>query len=219
MPSAQSLCHRFVTLLSWLVRKFGLTPRLVFSHFASMLSVMIKTALRTLFCLASFALLSAQGADTPLEVSMKHIAKAYHQLTLDLKAPQDASKADYVALATTMKTEAQTARGLVPKKAAELPADQQATMVTDYQKSIDDFSAAIDVLIGDLQASQWDAANKQLATLKMQEDDGHKKFRKEEKKTVSHTLPAPETPTLSTTPVQGASSPEPAPPASPPAMQ
>jgi len=112
---------------------------------------------------------------------MKHIAKAYHQLVLDLKAPQDASKADYVALAATMKTEAQKARGLVPKKAAELPADQQAKMVASFQKGIDDLSAGIDVLSQDLQAGQWDAANKQIGTLKMQEDDGHKAFRKKEK--------------------------------------
>jgi len=146
-----------------------------------MLAAMTKIALSTLVCLLSLATFSIARAETPLETSMKHIAKAYHQLVTDLKAPQDASKADYVALATTMKTEAQTARGLVPKKAADLPADQQATMVTAYQKSMDDFSAAIDVLIQDLQAGQWDAANKQLAALKMQEDDGHKKFRNEEK--------------------------------------
>lgn len=158
----------------------------------------MKTALTTLLFLFSLATFSAARADTPLEMSMKHIAKAYHQLALDLKQPQDANKADYVALATTMKTEAQTARGLVPKKAAELPADQQATMVTAYQKSMDDLSASVDVLIQDLQAGQWDTANKQLSTLKMQEDAGHKAFRKQEPKPVLQTTPPPATPAQTT---------------------
>ena len=105
----------------------------------------------SLFCLFALSLISVAHADTPLETSMKKMSKAFKQLSLDLKAPQDTSKADYVALATTMKTEAQADRALVPKKAANLPADQQATMVTAYQKSMDDLVAAIDVLTGQLQ--------------------------------------------------------------------
>ena len=164
--------------------------RLVFLIFAFILIAMIKTTLTTLFCLISLALVSAVRAETPLEISMKHIAKAYHQLVADLKQPVDASKPDYLALAATMKTETEKARGFVPKKAAELPADQQAAMVTAFQKSIDDLSASIDVLSQDLQAGQWDAANKQLATLKMQEDDGHKAFRKNDKDEAGQKPPA-----------------------------
>ncbi len=140
----------------------------------------MKIALTTLLCFFCLATFSGARADMQLEISMKHITRAYKQLLLDLKQPQDANKADYVALATTMKTEAQTARGLVPQKAANLYPESRDAMVKGYQKSMDDFSQAIDVLIENLQAGQWDAANKQLATLRMEEDDGHKAFRKKD---------------------------------------
>ena len=146
-----------------------------------MLVVMIKPVAATFLCLVSLVSFSSAQADTPLEMSMKHIAKAYHQLALDLKAPQDASKQDYLDLAAKMKTEVQTSRGLVPKKVAALPADQQAAMITAYQKSMDDLGAAIDTLTADLQAGQWDAALKQIDVIKQKEDAGHKQFRNHDK--------------------------------------
>ena len=108
---------------------------------------------------------------------MKKISKAFKQLSLDLKQPVDTSKSDYVALANTIKTEAQSSSALVPKKAAALPPDQQATMVAAYKKSMDDFGAAVDVLIQELQDGKWADANKQLAVLYQDETDGHKAFR------------------------------------------
>jgi hypothetical protein len=134
----------------------------------------------TLFCLISQAGLTAASAATPLEQSMKKMAKAYHQLDKDLKTPVDASKPDYLALAATMKTEAQNSRTLVPKLIAALPAEQQPTQIAAYQKSIDDLGATIDVLSSDLTASNWTDATAQIAKLKSQMIDGHKKFRKPE---------------------------------------
>lgn len=143
---------------------------------------MLKITAALFFCLATLVPISLVHAeDTPLELSMKKMSKAYKQLVLDLKQPQDASKPDYLALVTTLKTEAQTSRGLVPKKAGDLPADQQAAMVTAYQKSMDDLIASIDTLNQSIQGSQWDEANKQLTALKQQMSDGHKAFRKKEK--------------------------------------
>lgn len=165
---------------------------------------MIKTAAATLFCL--IALLSIAQADTPLENSMKRTSKAFKQLNLDLKAPVDASKPDYLALVATLKTEAQNARTLVPKKAAALPADQQATMVAAYQKSIDDLSATYDTLSQSIQAGQWDAARATLAKILDQEKQGHKEFRIQKKEgpgappptTVAPTAPATDNPPPST---------------------
>jgi soluble cytochrome b562 len=159
---------------------------------------MIKTFATTLCCLLALASLS--HADTPLENSMKRLAKAYHQLTLDLKQPVDASKADYVALAATMKTEVQKSRDLVPKKAAALPADQQATMVTAYQKSMDDLSATIDTLSTALQAGQWDDARKAMDKLHLQENEGHKEFR----------MGKNDKPPMTTTPPPASATPSPA---------
>jgi soluble cytochrome b562 len=132
----------------------------------------------TLLCLISLAGLStARAATTPLEQSMKRMATAYHALDKDLKSPDETKKADYVALAAKMKTEVQTSRTLVPKKVAAMPQDQQAAQITDFQKSLDDLSVTIDTLTTDLQASKWDAAKADIAKIKVQEDDGHKKFR------------------------------------------
>ena len=142
---------------------------------------MTKIFAITLSCFIGIAGLSAHAASTPLEQSMKRLATAYHALDKDLKAPDAAKKADYVALAATMKTEATAARALVPKKVAAMPADQQAAQVTAFQKSIDDLSAEIDTLSADLQAGTWDAATKDITKIKLQEDDGHKKFRVQKK--------------------------------------
>ena len=166
---------------------------------------MIKTIAALGFCLFSF--IAVANADTPLEKSMQRFAKAYKQLSLDLKQPLDASKNDYLALAATMKTEAQKSRDLVPQKAAALPADQQATMVTAYQKSIDDLSATVDTLTTALQAGQWDDARKAMDKLHQQENEGHKEFRQHNKPPTSTTnAPVPTAP---------ASVPPPAPPATP----
>ncbi len=171
---------------------------------------MTKLAATTFLCLLSLSTLSVARADTPLELTMKQVAKAFHQLTLDLKAPQDADKADYVALATSIKTNSQKAQELIPQKAAALPPDQQAKMVADYKKSMDDLDKAVDVLIADLQAGQWDAASKQLAVLKSQEDTGHKAFRVDK-----HHQGAPPAPAA---PVTAPAAPATPPPAAPPAQ-
>jgi len=136
---------------------------------------MLKIAATTLCCL--IALFSIAQADTPLELSMKRTAKAFKQLNLDLKAPVEASKPDYLALVAAMKTEAQKARDLVPQKASALPADQQATMVAAYQKNVDELSAIYDVLSQAIQASQWDAARATMTKILEQEKAGHKEFR------------------------------------------
>jgi soluble cytochrome b562 len=130
-----------------------------------------------LACLVAFDVGNYVRGETPLEVSMKHMSKALKELSVDLQQPQDASKGDYVALAGTLQKEAQTSRGLVPKKVATLPADQQDAMVKAYQKSMDDLMQTISTLTQDLQATKWDEARKDIAKIKEQETEGHKTFR------------------------------------------
>ena len=157
-----------------------------------------------IFAITLCCLLVATGlaSATPLEQSMKRMAKAYHQLEKDLKAPVGASKADYAALAATMKTEAQNSRTLVPKKVAGMPQDQQAAQIADYQKSMDALAATIDTLSQDITASNWADANKQIAALHDQMNDGHKKFRKEEKHEPGATSTAPPTNAAPAAPTQ-----------------
>jgi soluble cytochrome b562 len=146
------------------------TPRLLSYFLPSLLGLLG-------LCACSIA---KADTDTPLEISMQHIKKAYKELALDLQQPQDADKAGYLTLTATLKTEAQKARGDVPKLAADLPPDQKDAMVKAYQKSMDDFSQSIDALSAAIQAGQWDAARKLIDTLKQSMIDGHKAFRKKE---------------------------------------
>jgi soluble cytochrome b562 len=119
----------------------------------------------------------AAKAATPLETAMKHMSNAYKALAFDLQQPDDANKANYLSLAAILKTEAHTSRGLVPQKAAALPADQQAAMVQAYQKSMDNLGRWIDSLTQAIQNGQWDAARQAMAAIKQQMVDGHKDFR------------------------------------------
>jgi hypothetical protein len=124
-----------------------------------------------------WSLAKADAADTPLETSMKHMSRAYKALSFDLQQPSDAHRGDYLQLAGELKTEAQTSRGLVPKKVDTLPADQQGAMVKAYQKSMDNLSRWIDLLTQDIQSSHWDEARKVMAAIKQQMISGHKDFR------------------------------------------
>ena len=153
---------------------------LVFSIFVFILAFMLKTTATVFLCLLGLTLVSSLRAETDLEMGMKRLMKAYKELALDLQKPDDANKTAYLALAGTMKSEAVKAHDLVPKKANDLPPDQKDAMVKAYQKSMVDFSASIDALTQAIQAGQWDQANKLIATLKMEETDGHKAFRKKE---------------------------------------
>jgi soluble cytochrome b562 len=149
-----------------------------------------RSFLKLLVALFSLSSLVSANADTPLETSMKSMSKAYKALFLDLKQPAEANKADYLALTGTLKTQAQNARGLVPKKAAALPADQQNTMVAAYQKSMDTLIQTIDSLSQEIQDSKWDDAHKTMDAIKQQMIDGHKAFRQKEGAT-STPVPAP----------------------------
>ena len=120
---------------------------------------------------------AAANADTPLEMAMKQMSSAYKELSFDLQQPHDANKDHYLTLAGTLKSEARTSRGLVPKKVVTLPADQQGAMVKAYQKSMDDLIQWIDSLTQDIQNSQWDDARKVMAAIKQKMIYGHKDFR------------------------------------------
>ena len=173
-------------------RQLNPTSRLVISTLRRIFSHMTKFVAITLSCLFGLAGLSmARAESTPLEQSMKRMATAYHALEKDLKTPDAAKKADYVALAATMKTEAVASRALVPKKVTVMPTEQKAPLITAYQKSIDDLTAEIDTLSTDLQAAQWDAAKVDIAKLKSQMIDGHKKFRIDKKEHGAPAAPAP----------------------------
>lgn len=138
---------------------------------------MIRSAavmLFCLFCLATFSAAKADNTEIPLETCTKAMSKAYKDLLLDLQHPKDSDKSAYLALAGILKTEAKNERNLVPKKAAGLPAGQKNAALMEYHNNVDHLSASIDALILAIKESQWNAADKQMETIKQEIFDGHK---------------------------------------------
>ena len=126
------------------------------------------------------AALAGAKADSPLEMSMQQIKKAYKELALGLDKPVDSNKDTYLSLAGTIKSSAMKARELVPEMAGKLPPDQKGAMVKSYQESMDDFVGSVDALIKNIQDAKWDEARKDLSLLKSDMKDGHREYRRED---------------------------------------
>jgi len=118
-------------------------------------------------------------ADSPLEMSMQQIKKAYKDLSLGLDKPLETNKDIYLSLAGTIKSSALKARDLVPEMAGKLPPDQKTALVKSYRESMDDFVGSVDALINNIQGAKWDEARKDLSLLKSEMKDGHREFRKD----------------------------------------
>jgi cytochrome c556 len=127
----------------------------------------------------TLALVLPARADTAMESSMKNLAGATKQLGTDLKQTDDTKHAKDVDLKSvaTIKAEALKSHDLVPKKAKDLPPDQQQAMVADFQKDMDAFGKDIDTLNADIQADKWDAARADFKKLIDDEKAGHKAYR------------------------------------------
>ncbi len=135
--------------------------------------------LRLTALLLALGALAAHAADSEMDKSMKKVAAASKLLKADLAQTDDTkhNKDADLQWVATMKTEAQTARGLVPKKAKALPADQQQAMEADFQKSMDAFLADVDTLNTDITADKWTPARADFQKLLDDEKAGHKQFR------------------------------------------
>jgi soluble cytochrome b562 len=127
----------------------------------------------------TLALLLPARADTAMESSMKNLAGASKQLKADLDQTDDTKHAKDVDLKSvaTIKAEALKSHDLVPKKAKDLPPDQQQAMVADFQKDMDAFAKDIDTLNGDIQTDKWEAARADFKKLIDDEKAGHKAYR------------------------------------------
>ena len=71
---------------------------------------------------------------------------------------------------------------LDPAKKADIPADQQAKFVADYQAKMKAFIADVNKVEAALKAGNNDEAAKLLQSLKQDQDEGHKEFQKKKKK-------------------------------------
>jgi cytochrome c556 len=136
------------------------------------------------FCLGAVAsflalLLVPAHADTAMESSMKNVAGASKQLGADLKQTDDTKHAKDLDLKSvaTMKAEAIKSHDLVPKKAKDLPPDQQQAMTQNFQKDMVTFETDIDALGQAIQADKWDDARTDFQKLMDDEHAGHKAYR------------------------------------------
>jgi hypothetical protein len=117
---------------------------------------------------------------TELGSHMEKVGSAFRRLNRQIK---DASKnEESLQLIATIRQHAEAAMKLEPAKKVEIPADQQAKFVADYQAKMKSFLADIAKLEATLKAGNNAEAETLLASLKQDQKEGHKAFKIEDKK-------------------------------------
>jgi soluble cytochrome b562 len=147
----------------------------------------IRLLLFTLVCgLVAAPLIQAQDRPrqkepaTELEDHMEKISGAFRVLRRQIS---DASKnQDSLQRIATIRENAEVSLKLDPAKKADIPADQQAKFVADYQAKMKAFIADVNKVEAALKAGNNDEAAKLLQSLKQDQDEGHKEFQKKKKK-------------------------------------
>jgi cytochrome c556 len=141
----------------------------------------IRSLLFTLVCaLAIGSGLRAAEAETELGDKMDKIGGAFRALRKQVADPaKNQSSLEKIAI---IRENAQAALKLEPAKKAELPADQQAKFVADYQAEMKKFLAMTDKLEAALKANNNEEAGKILASMGDHQKQSHKSFKKDDKK-------------------------------------
>ena len=109
---------------------------------------------------------------------MEKMGHAFRQLNRDIADP--AKNAESLHQVAILRTNAEAASKLKPAMTADIPADQQAKFVASYQEQMKGLLADIEKLGAALQANNNTEAAALLKTLKHDQFEGHKKFRKKE---------------------------------------
>jgi len=122
---------------------------------------------------------AAKATETELETKMDDLNAAYRKLGREIN---DASKnADSLKQVAIIKAAANAALKLEPAKKNEIPAADQAKFVADYQAGMKQFIGNIDKLEAAVKAGKNAEAAELLKTLKHDQEEGHKQFRKDKK--------------------------------------
>lgn len=139
--------------------------------------------------LVALPVLSAQDApkkmapkedQTELGDKMEKLNNAYRKLGREVS---DATKnEDSLAQVAIIKASAQAALKLEPAKKKDLPEADQAKFLADYQAKMKEFNATVDKLEAALKAGDNATAAKIVDDMKTERNEGHKAFKKEEKK-------------------------------------
>lgn len=139
--------------------------------------------IRILLCSLTLALAVVPGLraqdkdqDTPLELKMQKMNTAFRKLRTQVS---DSTKnEDSLAQVAILKENATAALQLTPKKAADIPAADQAKFVADYQAELKKLLGTIDQLDAALKAGNNEEAAKLYASLGAIQKEGHSEFKK-----------------------------------------
>jgi soluble cytochrome b562 len=123
---------------------------------------------------------AADEPETELGGKMEKISGAFRALRRQIK---DSSKnADSLARLATMKQNAEAAVKLEPAKKDEIPSADQQKFVADYRAKMKDFIALIGKVEAALKANDNDGASKLVTEMGDAQKQGHKQFKKDDKK-------------------------------------
>ncbi len=142
----------------------------------------IRILLLSLICAVGVpaALHAADKEETELGNHMDKMNGAMRKLKKQVgDAAQNASSLELVA---TIKKEGAASVKLEPAKKAEIPAGDQAKFVADYQKQMKDFNAKVEALEAALKANNNTEAAKIVDEMGAAQKQGHKAFKKQDKK-------------------------------------
>jgi soluble cytochrome b562 len=116
---------------------------------------------------------------TELELRMEKMGKAFRKLKKQIADP--AQNAASLELISTMIDAANEGLKFTPEKADDVPADQRAQFVADYQAGLKQMIEALTKLKETVAAGNNDAAAKQVADIISLEKKDHQKFKRPEK--------------------------------------
>lgn len=119
------------------------------------------------------------GDETELEQAMDKMNQAFRKLRRQIG---DATKnAESLQLVATLKASAEKSVNLIPKMAADQPADKRDAFVAGYKKKMKEFVAALAPLEEALKAGKNDAAKDLVAKLGAMQKEGHTDYKKKDK--------------------------------------
>lgn len=126
------------------------------------------------------ALHAADKDETELGNHMDKMNGAFRKLRKQVN--DVAQNAESLKLVATIKEEAAASAKLEPAKKSEIPAAEQAKFVADYQAKMKEFNGKVAALEAALKANKNDEAAKLVDELAAAQKQGHKNFKKQDKK-------------------------------------
>jgi soluble cytochrome b562 len=117
--------------------------------------------------------------ETELEGKMDKMNGAFRKLKRQVSDPT--KNADSLQLVARMRAAAEDAVKLNPAKATDLPEDERAKFVAEYQLKMKDFIVELGKLEAALNANKNDEAVKLVADLGARQKAGHKDFKRPDK--------------------------------------